>query len=89
VLGGDALLGGAAVVPGARGDVGAAPPGAPTGAELLPCGEAGAADPGAPAGSGAGSVPGAATDPAVVVAVVGVVDDDFGSEDVDVDRRAC
>jgi hypothetical protein len=79
------VFGGAAVDPGARGEVVAALPGATAGAELVPCGEAGAADPGTPAESGAGSVAGAGTEPATVVAVV---DGDRRSTDVDVGRLA-
>ena len=75
------MFGGATVEPGAGGEVGAALPDAPAGAELVPCGEAGADDPGTPAESGAGSVPGAGSDPATVVAVV---EGDRRSEDVDV-----
>ena len=78
------MFGGAAVEPGARGEVGAALPGVAGGAELVPCGEAGADDPGTPAGSGAGWVSGAGSDPATVVAVVAVVDGDRRSTDVDV-----
>ena len=70
-----------AVEPGARGEVGAALPGPAPGAELVRCGEAGADGPGTPAESGGGSVRGAGSDPATVVAVV---DDDCRSNDVDV-----
>jgi len=56
------VFGGPAVEPGAGGEVGAALPDAPAGAELVPCGEAGADDPGTPAESGAGSVPGAGSE---------------------------
>ena len=80
-LGGEALFGGVAVEPGARGEVGAALPGAAPGAELVRCGEAGADDPGTAAESGGGSVPGAAT---VEEAEVTVVEDDGRSNDVDV-----
>jgi hypothetical protein len=79
------VSGGAAVESGARGEVGTALPGAAAGAEVVPCGEAGADAPGTPAESGAGSVPGAGSDPATVVAVV---DGDRRSKDVDVGRLA-
>jgi hypothetical protein len=82
------VFGGAAVDPGPRGEVVAALRGAPAGAELVPRCEAGAADPGTPAESGGGSVPGAGTEPATVVAVVAVVDGDRRSTDVDVGRLA-
>jgi hypothetical protein len=79
------VFGGAAVEPGARGEVGAGLPGAADGAELVPSGAVGAADPGTTAGSGAGAVPGA---PAEAATVVGVVEDDSRLMDVDVDRLA-
>ena len=67
------MFGGAAVELGARREVGT---------ELVPCVEAGAGAPGRPAASGAGSVTGAGSDPATVVAVVD------RSNDVDVGRLA-